>query len=960
TYSNYFADWGNGAYDGDLPWQNSSETCLGSIETDLMGPNPIDYDTVVWYNEQCHNSGTDSIGTGQIHLSGITGGVKPYTVWVEGPDAYRPSNGGIGEEITLADTATSYIWDDLVWGHYTVYIKDAKDCELVKESGEIENPDSLQIVRTELVENALCYGGKGTIQIDAIGGVPPYTYAVDSALIPNDGSHPIPYDDLVWQASDTFQVTHATWVAWVKDANGCIVGYATDSHGAPIMQHRVTVLQPDPVVADELDQEGATCYASNTGTIMIGSVDGGNGGDWQVHVSGTDYDGNAVSKWYTGIDTDSDIELDSLYASTNRTDVGNVGSWPASEFYTVEVYDNSGCVSEAYQQYVLQPEPFVVQLEDKNNSFVCPNDKAGLFEIKVVSGGTPYEPAGNFEYMWEAYTDAAMTQKVDSLTGNWGFTSTYLGYGDLYYHVMARDANGCTAEADTFVNAPDPITFDLYQASCYGDTLASVRVIANSPEGRQVRVWYKEVLGNVGDVWKMYDGWFTDTLDIVQVFKFDNENTIDRHYAFKLEDEMGCMTSTDTLTFDEVQHPLTIDDVMVDSVGECASTITVAGGGGIPPYTLWVDGAEMNGMTATIAGGMHEIMVTDAHVRCEAIDTIDVETNPVVRDTTVNTYIGEMVAFSDTEAGLVDTMLVEDSTYVFTYMVGDCERTLNVSVVGVPYEVALADVQTPVAADNDTSAMLGKVVQFTGTVTDVIDGVGFFAQDDNAAWSGIFVSTTEATGLAIGDGVEVMGTVDEIEGVTTIVDATITPVDPPLTIEPLEVASPSASADEMYESVLIKLSGVRANAADTTTGQWIVYTEPTDTAVINDWLFASADSVVEGDFYDVTGIINGVQDAYTTEPRMGADIVNLTKTTDTRIIEDVQFKVYPNPFNDRIMIDNNDKLTRVVISNIAGQRVIDMEYPSHEIRTDNLVSGVYVVSMFTEDGIAKTERIVKR
>ena len=74
----------------------------------------------------------------------------------------------------------------------------------------------------------------------------------------------------------------------------------------------------------------------------------------------------------------------------------------------------------------------------------------------------------------------------------------------------------------------------------------------------------------------------------------------------------------------------------------------------------------------------------------------------------------------------------------------------------------------------------------------------------------------------------------------------------------------------------------------------------------------------------------------------------------------VEFKVYPNPFNERINIENSDKLTRVVISNIAGQRVIDIEYPNNEIRTANLVSGVYIISMYTENGIAKSERIVKR
>jgi hypothetical protein len=74
----------------------------------------------------------------------------------------------------------------------------------------------------------------------------------------------------------------------------------------------------------------------------------------------------------------------------------------------------------------------------------------------------------------------------------------------------------------------------------------------------------------------------------------------------------------------------------------------------------------------------------------------------------------------------------------------------------------------------------------------------------------------------------------------------------------------------------------------------------------------------------------------------------------------VSFKVYPNPFNEFINIENHEKLTRVVVTNIAGQRVLDVKYPEERIRTANLVSGVYLVSMFTESGLAKTDRIVKR
>jgi len=160
----------------------------------------------------------------------------------------------------------------------------------------------------------------------------------------------------------------------------------------------------------------------------------------------------------------------------------------------------------------------------------------------------------------------------------------------------------------------------------------------------------------------------------------------------------------------------------------------------------------------------------------------------------------------------------------------------------------------------------------------------------------------------------------------------------------------------MYESVLVMVPGARATAA-LSNGQWDIYYEPSDNAIVNDWLYSS--TPIDSAFYNVTGIVNGRLDAFKLEPRMESDVVNVTETAVDPEVSNT-FKVYPNPFNDKIYIDNFDKLTRVVISNIAGQRVIDVEYPEREIRTANLVSGVYLVNLFTEGGLAKTERIVKR
>jgi methionine-rich copper-binding protein CopC len=269
------------------------------------------------------------------------------------------------------------------------------------------------------------------------------------------------------------------------------------------------------------------------------------------------------------------------------------------------------------------------------------------------------------------------------------------------------------------------------------------------------------------------------------------------------------------------------------------------------------------------------------------------------------------------------------------------------------------DVNTAVAQIQGTgtsSPMLNQVVHVTGTITGISAGEGFFVQDDNAAWSGIWVSYGTTASLNIGDGVRVFGTVAEVAEVTTINASSVEMVDAPVVVAPVVVASPSAAKAEMYESVLVQVGGARANAANAN-GVWTIYYEVTNTVAVNKWFYTY--TPVAGTYYNVAGIVNGRYSDYKLEPRMASDITDLTDTN-APVVPVVDFKVYPNPFNDRISIVNHDKLTRVVITNIAGQRVMDVQFPESEIRTANLVSGVYVISLFTEDGMVKSDRIVKR
>jgi hypothetical protein len=74
-----------------------------------------------------------------------------------------------------------------------------------------------------------------------------------------------------------------------------------------------------------------------------------------------------------------------------------------------------------------------------------------------------------------------------------------------------------------------------------------------------------------------------------------------------------------------------------------------------------------------------------------------------------------------------------------------------------------------------------------------------------------------------------------------------------------------------------------------------------------------------------------------------------------------QFKVYPNPFVGFVNVDNAAKLSRVVVTNIAGQVVKEVVNPTNRIQLNELRSGIYFMSLYNTDNvIAKTAKIVKR
>ncbi len=933
------------------PYTGHVQPCSAVDTVHINVFNPFEFDVDVEC-VKCYG-GND----GKVTISNITGGSGAYQIQLVGGEnpAYDPNDNSLWWPVKVDGTpnyvSTDIVFDTLKAGDYWIYLRDdagftlANCCRPIKFT--MCEPDSLELNTVTWVKDADCAGDStGAFSIQASGGTAPYQYTYSRTEV-GAGGHPYPTlpANPVWYTDSVItNVPAGTYIGWVMDANGCVTGCEIDAQGFPIDDHRVVIREADPITFDMAGDQGDVCYGELT-SLNIGNVQGGSGATFTAEVTGTTFDG--IDTTYVFADLDP-TNMDGLpvYASD-------------ADGYAVSLISANGCRSASDTIVITQLDEFTVDIEVTSGA-VCEGDEEVLIVLNTTGGSSNIHTfsrnvgeksatlTGSGSVLYDIYSDGVLIRQNSPIDNH------VVAVGHEYI-VVAKDAAGCEATDTMMIEIPQAIVTSITDVSCNGDSLASVRVTAAGTPGRTFMVHWDEFENDV-ITHSDSSAWFAETTDVIEKFIFDSENINDIHYEFIIVDDQGCVSSVDTLTFDPVQHPIELF-VDVNDQNECSANVTLNVTGGIDPYVVSLNGDTITDMTMDLASGSYPVVVTDTHLRCKLETTVDIDSNPVVRDTSIETYIDETVQFVDAEAGL-DTMLAKgDYTFTYDYASGadTCVRTLNVGVVEIPRPYTIAEVQ----GTGDTSPIDGKVAQIEGTVTAVADGEGFFVQDANAAWSGIWVEYSDVTtsGIQEGNGVVVVGVVGEIANVTAITATSVTGVAPALTVAPIDVASPSEVSDEMYESVIVKVSGARADSADASTGEWTIYYATSDAAVVNDWLFAYTPKF--DDYYNVTGVVNGRLDNFKLEPRKAADIVDVT---DTKIgdLDGIEFKVYPNPFSNHINIENSDKLTRVVISNIAGQRVIDVEYPNSEIRTDNLVSGIYVISLITENGIAKTEKIIKK
>jgi hypothetical protein len=178
----------------------------------------------------------------------------------------------------IADSVNSYTFSNLGWHNYTL--------QLFGNCPSKEILDSILITNLKLTVNAknlICKNdSSGKIILKAIGGIPPYKYAVKAGI-----NHSV-VNDSDYSIKDTFDRLAAnTYTIYVKDS---ATYWAT---GLYTIKSTVTLTQPaNTITLKVLNKKRPTCNGDSNGVITIGAINPS--GPFQIKLDSGGYQTNPI------------------------------------------------------------------------------------------------------------------------------------------------------------------------------------------------------------------------------------------------------------------------------------------------------------------------------------------------------------------------------------------------------------------------------------------------------------------------------------------------------------------------------------------------------------------------------------------------------------------------------------------------------------------------------------------
>ena len=285
---------------------------------------------------------------------------------------------------------------------------------------------------------------------------------------------------------------------------------------------------------------------------------------------------------------------------------------------------------------------------------------------------------------------------------------------------------------------------------------------------------------------------------------------------------------------------------------------------------------------------------------------------------------GNNSADLDNEEAMITTFTApnESDVLIFDLTVYDSEGnestdSVTITVVASVGNLTIAEIQ----GQADSSPYEDQYVTTSGYVT-AKNSNGFFIQDAEAAWSGIWVLDFGAANTSIGDHIEVSGQVleyynltelDITAGSSNILSSNNTLFNPILITE----------VTEAYESVIVKVAGI-CDGLPNEYGEWTLSGITIDDYFYGDNWGDGSFMPILGNEYTITGPLNYAYSLFRVNPRDDDDIQEGILSNSEQIQDFSILTAYPNPFNPTLSLEFLTLETQnvtVTIYDLMGHKV---------------------------------------
>ncbi len=296
--------------------------------------------------------------------------------------------------------------------------------------------DTLKVAGV-IITGVSCNGGSdGKVQVNIVGGTPPYTYQLGTPII-------------------TFGPTPDTTHTFTNLPKGTYWVFVTDDSTQAALVNNNTVSEPDPISITYEDADPITCH---------------------------DYDDGIITVMASGESGSYNFTLDPGAIETNSTGVFENLS---EGTYTVEVTDATGCSTSATSNPldIVNPPAIDATVDGVLSSLTvdCNGDSDGSIYIDV-SGG-----AGGYSYNWTTGDGSGLTPSDEDQSGLTAGT----------YNVNITDANTCSVDFNGIATITEPGPIDAtvegsgtrLVLDCNGDSDGSINISVTGGNGGYTFNW---------------------------------------------------------------------------------------------------------------------------------------------------------------------------------------------------------------------------------------------------------------------------------------------------------------------------------------------------------------------------------------------------------------------------------------------------------------------------------------